>query len=87
MNLGAADDPLVVPLPYFDGGYIINVRFVEQAIGLLSNANLSTYTDDAGVKAQQARYIIIPGGTAARKAASIDWNNYQEVKAYLHLKD
>jgi hypothetical protein len=40
-----------------------------------------------GVKYQQYRYILIPGGAEARKAAGIDWNDYKQVKAYLHLKD
>lgn len=88
MNLRSADNPLVAPLPYFDGENIINVRFVEGLIGLLANGNLSTVEDDNGVKYQQARYIVIPGGTSARKAAAgIDWNNYEQVKAWLHLKD
>lgn len=88
LNLGAANDPVIVPLPYFDGGFIINVRMFEQVIALMSNANLSTYTDeDTGDKAQQVRYVLIPGGTAARKAAGIDWNDYQQVKKYLNLKD
>ena len=33
------------------------------------------------------RYILIPGGTTARTAKIIDWNNYAAVKAYLGLKD
>ena len=33
----------------------------------------------------QYRYILIPGGKAARSA--IDWNNYAAVKKYLNLKD
>lgn len=87
LNLGAADDPFIVPLPYFDGAYIINVRLFEATIGLISNANLSTFTDQAGVKTQQVRYVLIPGGTTARQAAGIDWNDYQQVKKYLNLKD
>jgi hypothetical protein len=42
----------------------------------------------------QFRYIIIPGGTTAlpvsvngMKSNTIDWNDYNQVKAYLGLKD
>lgn len=88
VNLGLAADPVIAPLPYFDGAFIINVRFVEGLIAMISNANLSTFTDeDSGAKVQQVRYVLIPGGTAARQSAGIDWNNYQQVKKYLNLKD
>ncbi|GAA0553452.1 hypothetical protein GCM10009415_39270 [Chitinophaga japonensis] len=88
MNLSNASDPFIVPLPYFDGTFLINVRMYEQTINLLSFNNLSTFTDENdGMKYQQARYVIIPGGTAARQAAGIDWNDYQQVKNYLGLKD
>lgn len=88
VNLGTAAQPVIAPLPYFDGDYIINVRLVEETIALISNANLSTITDeDTGEKYQQVRYVLIPGGTAARQAAGIDWNDYQQVKKHLNLKD
>ncbi len=35
----------------------------------------------------QYRYILIPGGTSARMAKSINWNDYKAVQAYLGLKD
>lgn len=35
----------------------------------------------------QYRYVIIPGGTAARKNTGVNWDNYAEVAAYYHFKD
>lgn len=78
---------VVMPLPYFDGGFLINVSLFEGGFEIYSNADFSTYTDDNGKKAFQYRYVIIPGGQAAARKAGIDWNNYEQVKAYLHLKN
>jgi len=36
---------------------------------------------------QQMRYVIIPGGVATGRMASINWNDYNEVKAALNLPD
>jgi hypothetical protein len=33
----------------------------------------------------QYRYVLIPGGASVRR--NVNWNNYEEVKAYLGLKD
>ena len=82
-NFDAATDPFIVSLPYFDGD-IFNVYFELQQIDLLATFNFATVTQ-AGVKTGQLRYILIPGGKAARSA--INWNNYAEVKKYLNLKD
>jgi hypothetical protein len=90
VNLSTADDPNVVPMPYYDvySNINITVNFLPQAIALYSNANVGTLVDnETGAKYQQYRYILIPGGTTARMAKKIDWNNYKEVKAYLKLKD
>ncbi|KAA2239979.1 hypothetical protein F0L74_27755 [Chitinophaga agrisoli] len=87
MNLNNATDPVVVPLPYFDGSFIINMQFLTGGIGLIANEDLSSYEDENGVAYQQARYVIIPADAAARKAAGIDWNDYKQVKKYLNLKD
>ncbi|SFE97227.1 hypothetical protein SAMN05518672_11393 [Chitinophaga sp. CF118] len=91
INLGTADNPAIVPLPYVDlfAGYSINPTFYPQKIYLLATNSFMTYTDpEDNAKHQQYRYIIIPGGTAAaRTTKTIDWNNYNEVKAYLKLKD
>jgi len=81
-NLNTPADPLVVPLPLFggfflgDGGFI-EVAFFTGEIDILSNRNIDRLP---------LRYILIPGGSHARMA-KIDWNNYNEVKAYLGLKD
>ncbi|MGC4037923.1 MAG: hypothetical protein QM764_18315 [Chitinophagaceae bacterium] len=79
VNLGSADDPLVVPLPYTggDGGYILTYFFTG-GIEIESNLNID------GIP---IRYVLIPGGTAARTYKQINWNNYAEVKAYLGLKN
>jgi hypothetical protein len=81
-NLNTTADPVVVPLPlhggFFlgDGGFI-DVVFLTGEIDILSNRNIDGLP---------LRYIFIPGGSHARMA-KIDWNNYNEVKAYLGLKD
>ncbi|HTE11918.1 MAG TPA: hypothetical protein VK645_13130 [Chitinophagaceae bacterium] len=86
INFGLANAPIVAPLPDFDGVDILNVGFELQKIDLISTYNYSTGTDvPSGQKYYQYRYILIPGGKAARSA--INWNNYAEVKRYLNLKD
>jgi hypothetical protein len=35
----------------------------------------------------QYRYVIIPGGVAARKSTGVNWDNYAEVAAYYNFKD
>jgi hypothetical protein len=84
VNANSATAPVILPLPYFDGFSILNDAFELQKIDLISTDDFSTYTD-TGVKFQQYRYILVPGGVHARSA--IDWNNYAEVKKYLGLKD
>lgn len=86
INLGTAATPVIVPLPYFDPYTFLSVNptYSASLISLYSNGDVSTFTD-AGVKKQQWRYILIPGGKPARSA--IDWNNYAEVQKYLGLKD
>ncbi len=86
INLNNATNPTIIPLPYFDPYTFISINptFTAGIIDLYSNYNVSTYTN-AGVKYQQWRYILIPGGKPARSA--IDWNNYAEVQKYLGLKD
>ncbi|SHM43231.1 hypothetical protein [Chitinophaga sp. CF418] len=87
LNGFSAADPTVIPLPYFSiySGLTIDPIFYLNTIQLTSNGDISTVTQ-AGVKYQQYRYILIPGGTPARKAP-IDWNNYKAVQLYLGLKD
>ena len=94
-NYLTAADPDVIPLPYFDPIYfnpalVINPDFLPGKIILSSNYNVGTF-DENGAKRYQYRYILIPGGTTAGRAApgekAIDWNNYKEVQQYLGLKD
>jgi hypothetical protein len=92
LNTSTAADPVIHPLPYTDlyFGQTINPTFYAGEIYLFASNNFATGLDDNGVKSYQYRYILIPGGTAARKSAAgkkVDWNNYAEVKAYLKLKD
>lgn len=90
VNLGNPQEPNVVPLPYFSVYTIVNIN-VDFALGfiyLTSNVNAGTYIDnDDGLKYQQYRYVLIPGGVAARTKQSVDWNNYKQVKEFLKLKD
>src|SRR4029077_1035434 len=80
----------VAPLPILDvffTGVIINPEFLVQKIDLYSNADFSTITSN-GQKFLQYRYILIPGAVPGRLSKpAVDWNNYNEVKAYLGLKD
>jgi len=81
-NLNTTADPVVVPLPLHGGFFLgtdgfIDVVFGTGEIDIISNRNIDGLP---------LRYILIPGGTHARMA-KIDWNNYNEVKAYLGLKD
>ncbi|HRP34149.1 MAG TPA: collagen-like protein [Agriterribacter sp.] len=95
-NLFTKDEPFVVSLPcsvfpglLFDDleddapNIVINPYLAKDTILLSANYNVSSVSGQS-----QFRYILIPGGTpAARKASSINWNNYAEVKQYLNLKD
>lgn len=78
VNAGSATDPFVFPLPFNNGSLFIDVSFYLNTIQLYSNGKLNTVP---------FRYILIPGGTTARTAKVIDWNDYKAVKAYLGLKD
>lgn len=90
VNLDAADDPYIAPLPYFSiyDGVTIESKFYSGTIELYSNINAGTIQTQNGKKYQQYRYILIPGGTSARKSSvTVDWNDYNAVKKYLNLKD
>ena len=89
LNIGNSANPDVVPLPYFDvyTGISVTVDFLPQRIFLYSNLNAGTITQ-GGQKFLQYRYILIPGSVpGGRLLQPVDWNNYNEVKAYLGLKD
>lgn len=89
LNLGTAAAPTIVSLPYTEStGVFITDYVMEGRIQLVSNINASSYTETDGTQALQVRYVIIPGGTAARTAkAAIDWNDYAKVKAYMGWKN
>lgn len=93
----------VLPLPVYEPylfsvdnkpfTIIINPYFLTQSISLISNIDVSSYKDADGYNNFQFRYIIIPGGTTATPASvngknnSINWNDYNQVKQFLGLKD
>lgn len=88
VNAGSTASPTVLPLPYTDlvSFLFIDVAYTLGKINLSSDGNIST-TTTSGTKIQQYRYIIIPGGVASGRAATVDWKNYAAVKEYLGLKD
>ena len=92
LNAGTSTSPFVAPLPLTDFVYYflsiqsLNPYFSPGRIDLISTDNGSTETFQ-GAKYYQYRYILIPGGTTARTAGKVNWNNYKEVQAYLGLKD
>jgi len=94
---------LVSPLPLNDPFFftdtssspitlIINPYYYADTIVLVSNYDVSTQAS-GGYNYYQYRYILIPGGTSTLPATingtkkPINWNDYNEVKAYLGLKD
>jgi hypothetical protein len=89
LNIGTPTAPDIVPLPYFDIYSLININpdYSLQEIFLYSNIDASTVTI-SGVKRLPYRYILIPGSVPGRLSKpAVDWNNYNEVKAYLGLTD
>ena len=89
MNWGTQADPDIAPLPLLDvffTGLTINPEFLLQRIDLYANFNASTQTI-GGQKYLQYRYILIPGSVPSGRVRSVDWNNYNEVKAFLGLTD
>jgi len=88
VNLGPTDNKTVSPLPYTEGTAQITPFYASGIIEIDANVNASTVTNSStGKKYRQYRYILIPGGTGLRKSTQVNWNNYDEVKAYLGLKD
>lgn len=94
-NINTATAPAIVALPYADNGLIFGAKdlFVFPIIQAGNIFIESTYntgtqvsTSDPNVKLWQYRYVIIPGGTAAARSA-VNWNDYNQVKNYLGLKD
>ena len=88
INLGTAAQKVVVPLPFVSGDVQITPAYAVGVIELDANVNASTATDQTtGSKFRQYRYVLIPGGAHVRMNKQINWNNYEEVKNYLGLKD
>lgn len=89
VNLGSTTNPAVAPLPLDASafGAIITPLFQVGSIVLISSDDVSTQLTTGNDKTLQYRYILIPGGTPSGRKATINWNNYNEVKAYLGLKD
>lgn len=88
INFTSAADPTITSLPYTEqNGVFIRYVAYQQTLEFYSNINAGTYLDNTGAKRLQYRYILIPGGTTARKSNTIDWKDYKAVKAYLGLKD
>ncbi|WP_156027036.1 collagen-like triple helix repeat-containing protein [Sporocytophaga myxococcoides] len=86
VNLSTPDDPTVAPLPYV-GLDTVKIQYVafNGGLQLSSNYNVGTYENKDKKKVLQYRYVIIPGGIAARQ--SINWDDYDEVKEILQIKD
>jgi len=77
VNLNTTASPYIVPLPFTNGSIFIDPAFFLNTVELYSNAQLTGLP---------VRYILIPGSVPGRMA-TVDWNNYEAVKAYLGLKD
>ena len=79
----------VIDLFLFGDLVSVNPYYSPQSIFLLATHDISSFIL-RGFNYFQFRYVLIPGGTAARpgpNGKTIDWNNYKEVQQYLGLKD
>ncbi len=89
-------DQVVIALPIYEPfliGAIINPYYTPQKITLIASGNVSSFTIRT-YHYFQYRYVLIPGGVTAlpvsaygTKATSVNWNDYNQVKKYLNLKD
>jgi hypothetical protein len=73
--------------------FVINPYFYADTIQLFSNYDASSYVSN-GYNYFQYRYILIPGGITTLpvsanglKSSAINWNDYNQVKQYLGLKN
>jgi hypothetical protein len=87
INLNRPDDPVVFPLPYFDGAIIINPVFFTDTIALVSTVDAGTFTDTTGAKILQYRYVMIPGSELASVPANVNLDKYADVKKYFKLEN
>ena len=95
LNYGSdsANSALVLALP-LDGnlGLVAEPYYETQLITIIAGSDLSSFTDN-GNHYFQYRYVLIPGGTTALPTSvnggktSIDWNDYNQVKRFLGLKN
>ena len=85
-NLGSVAQPYIYPVPFFNGGILINASFATGNIYLDASTDVGTFTSGTS-KIFQYRYILIPGGVNTLEAPDVDWNDYNSVKTYLKLKD
>ena len=86
INFGTPDNKVITPLPFVEGDVQITPIYAASTIEIDANVNASTVTSSTtGKKSRQYRYILIPGGASVRR--DVNWNNYEEVKTYLGLKD
>jgi hypothetical protein len=77
-NFNTAADPDIVAIPFLDiSGFYISADFTVGKINLVSS-------DDASAP---YRYVVVRGSIPAGRQATINWNNYAEVKQALNLKD
>lgn len=93
LNINTPSAPTIVPLPLDAAtfGVVLTPVFEVGKITLISNANLSSVVSTTDT-ALQYRYVLIPGGTAATSGETgsmkkIDWNDYNQVKSFLDLKN
>ncbi|HTE08119.1 MAG TPA: hypothetical protein VK628_05115 [Flavitalea sp.] len=85
-NLGSTADPVVFPIPYFDGQTIVTPVFVTDSIVLSSTDDVSTKLDSASnEKFLFYRYVLIPGGEQAY--SGVDFKNYLSVRQKFDMKD
>ncbi|WP_343691538.1 collagen-like protein [Chitinophaga sp.] len=89
LNLGSATTSAVTPLPYLNiySNWNITATFFKGGIELYSNGDASTWKDGSGNTRWQYRYVLIPGGTAARQSKTLDMSDYKAVQAFLGLKN
>ena len=84
VNAGTPANPVVISLPYNDGGDIILPIYVKGGIFLNATDDFSTYTT-GGQKRWQYRYILIPGGTRAQNGLKVNWDDYKQVQSALGI--
>lgn len=90
LNAGTRGAPAVFPLPITDlfaltGVLNLNCYFTLQTINLYATDDASTYTSQ-GEKTFQYRYVLIPGGVHG-VLKQTDWNDYNQVKSTLGIKN